>query len=122
MYGSLDIAIHMATVYATLYGCTFTTLLSLKNLKRYASWTFNCQDCFLRHIGVLPRLDYSYFGFKGKFDVIHVGAAASFQEVLKLLDLLKLGGAMIVPQYDNDGQSDSQVSKPLAWGSAIHSK
>lgn len=57
----------------------------------------------------LPKA-YSNFKKHGNFDAIHVGAAVRFpEEVVMLLDLLKPGGAMVVPQYENEGQSDSQV-------------
>lgn len=53
----------------------------------------------------------------GNFDAIHVGAAASFpEEVMKLLDLLKPGGVMIVPQYESEFQSGSQVIETSTKG------
>lgn len=60
---------------------------------------------------------YSRIKENGPYDAIHVGAAASYPEqVMQLLDLLKSGGAMVVPQYASEApvpkELDQQVLKP----------
>lgn len=64
---------------------------------------------------------YSSLKNSGPYDVIHVGAAVTFpEEVMRLLDLLKPGGAMFVPQYQNDDAAPLDGVQVIKPGRSTH--